>query len=74
MSDAPNPGSREAAALGCTCPRMDNAHGRGWMGGVKDPETGETIFVYTVGCPVHAAPTPNEPSGTDRGALDKERG
>ena len=50
----PNPGSDEAAALGCTCPRMDNGYGRGYMGGVKDPNTGETLFVYRVGCPVHS--------------------
>lgn len=52
---APNPGSDDAVAKGCSCPILDNAHGRGWMGGVKDRETGETIFVYTVGCPVHRA-------------------
>lgn len=50
----PDPGSTEARAQGCTCPVLDNAHGRGWMGGVKD-ENGDTIFVYTAGCPVHVA-------------------
>lgn len=49
----PNPGSDEAYALGCTCARMDNAYGRGYMGGVRDPRTGEPVFVMTVGCPVH---------------------
>lgn len=49
---APNPGSDEAISLGCKCPVIDNGHGRGWMGGIKDDD-GETIFVYTVGCPVH---------------------
>ena len=48
-----NPGSPEAVAAGCTCPRLDNGHGRGYLGGVKDQKTGETLFVYTVGCPVH---------------------
>lgn len=57
---APNPGSDDAVAKGCSCPILDNAHGRGWMGGVKDKETGETIFVYTVGCPVHR---PHPPKG-----------
>jgi len=52
----PNPGSREAIATGCTCPVIDNGHGRGYMGGAKD-KNGETIFVYTVGCPVHGRPT-----------------
>lgn len=27
----PNPGSDEAVALGCLCPRMDNAYGKGYM-------------------------------------------
>lgn len=48
----PNPGSDEAKAAGCTCPRMDNAYGKGYMGGVQD-EDGNTVFVYTEGCPVH---------------------
>lgn len=48
----PNPGSPEAEKLGCTCPIIDNGHGRGYMGGVKD-KSGETMFVYTSGCPVH---------------------
>lgn len=49
----PNPGSDEAYALGCKCARMDNAYGRGYMGGMSDPRTGETMFVTRVGCPVH---------------------
>lgn len=49
----PNPGSDEAAQRGCKCARMDNAYGRGYMGGVKD-EDGATVFVITVGCPIHA--------------------
>lgn len=52
MGDKPNPGSQEAVDLGCTCPRMDNGHGRGYLGGVND-ENGYTVFVMTVGCPVH---------------------
>lgn len=28
----PNPGSDEAIASGCTCPVIDNGHGRGYMG------------------------------------------
>ena len=46
MTATPNPGSLEAVARGCTCPRMDNSHGRGYLG---DPHT----FVYHAGCPVH---------------------
>lgn len=33
--NTPNPGSDEAIAAGCRCPVLDNAHGRGWMGGVN---------------------------------------
>lgn len=40
----PNPGSNEAISQGCTCPVLDNGHGRrndGW-------------FVMSIGCPLHA--------------------
>jgi len=43
----PPPGSDEAIALSCTCPVIDNGHGRGYYG-----QPG--VYVYTVGCPVHA--------------------
>lgn len=52
MTNAPNPGSSDAIAKGCTCPVMDNGHGRGYMGGVKDKD-GNTLFVYSASCPVH---------------------
>ena len=29
---AMNPGSKEAVKHGCTCPVLDNAHGRGHLG------------------------------------------
>lgn len=48
-----NPGSPEAVSQGCICAVLDNGHGRGWMGGAKD-RNGETLFVVTVGCPVHS--------------------
>jgi hypothetical protein len=56
MSDtAPNPGSDEAIKLGCKCPVLDNAHGRGYMGVAG-------TFVYVEGCPVHVfAFETNEP-------------
>lgn len=44
--DQPKPGSDEAIASGCTCPVMDNGHGRGFMG-----MTG--VFVYNVDCRFH---------------------
>lgn len=47
-----NPGSDEAKANGCKCPVMDNGHGRGYMGGVKD-KNDQIVFVITEGCPLH---------------------
>ena len=47
-----SPGSDEAIAAGCTCPVIDNGHGRGCMGGVKD-EQGRTVFVIRLDCPLH---------------------
>lgn len=40
------PGSDEAIDAGCTCPILDNAHGKGWLC------SGE--FWITEGCPLHA--------------------
>jgi len=48
----PNPGSDAAIALGCTCPVLDNAHGKGYLGGVKN-EKGHLVFVISGGCPLH---------------------
>jgi hypothetical protein len=42
----PSPGSDAAYDEGCTCARMDNARGRGYMG-----QPG--VFVITMGCPLH---------------------
>ena len=39
----PNPGSDEAKALGCVCPRVDNAFGRGISG----------RWVCRTDCPLH---------------------
>lgn len=44
--DVPNPGSAEALNLGCRCPVLDNAHGRGYM-------SVPGVFVTTEGCPLH---------------------
>jgi hypothetical protein len=55
MSDkTPNPGSEEAVKIGCSCPRMDNAYGRGYLGGVKN-EDGEVVYVINLDCQVHSA-------------------
>lgn len=46
FESSPNPGSDEAVALGCLCPRMDNGYG--------DPEQREFPgWVITESCPVH---------------------
>jgi hypothetical protein len=50
----PNPGSDEAIKEGCTCPVIDNHHGRGFMYG------GELSFWYNYGCPVHCPHKPEE--------------
>lgn len=48
MTDlTPTPGSDAAVALGCTCPRMDNAHGRGAWGSDGD------VFFMSGDCPLH---------------------
>lgn len=43
----PNPGSDEAAMRGCTCARMDNSYGKGYLGRPG-------MFFITEGCPLHA--------------------
>ncbi len=48
----PKPGSKEATELGCTCPVIDNGHGKGYMGGVKDKD-GNVMFVINASCPIH---------------------
>ena len=40
------PGSEDATCQGCTCPIIDNAQGRGYMG-----KPG--VFVMSAGCPLH---------------------
>lgn len=57
-TETPNPGSDEALERGCRCPVLDNAHGRGYMGGMKDDD-GNTVFVIVGGCPLHW-PDPDE--------------
>lgn len=41
-----NPGSREAIEAGCTCPVLDNGHGKG-------SSWGPDKFWITEGCPLH---------------------
>ena len=51
----PPPGSLAALARGCTCPVLDNGHGRGC--GRKD-EYGNPLYWIAEGCPVHDQTTP----------------
>lgn len=53
MTDKPNPGSNEAVEAGCSCPRMDNSHGRGAYGGAKG-EDARPQFWIREDCPLHA--------------------
>jgi hypothetical protein len=53
ITDAPTPGSEPAVACGCTCDCEVNCEGVGYLGGVINPKTGRTVYVYTNGCPVH---------------------
>lgn len=41
------PGSDEAIAAGCSCPVVDNHHGKGMPGG---------MFWVDAGCPLHGRP------------------
>ncbi len=47
------PGSDKAIKAGCTCPVLDNAHGRGaW--GTHDKPNSEKMFWISGDCPLHA--------------------
>ena len=48
----PNPGSDEARELGCRCPVLDNAHGRGAWGTSGD----DAVFWTSETCPLHGWP------------------
>lgn len=52
MTGKPNPGSVEAGKRGCTCPVLDNHHGRGIVGGFDGTREHPSFWV-TGGCPVH---------------------
>lgn len=49
MVEKPNPGSDEAVKRGCTCPVMDNAHGKGVTIG------GKAYFWRSEYCPLHVS-------------------
>jgi len=46
----PAPSSPEAIALGCSCPRMDNANGEG--SGYR-ADDGTPLYWIDAGCPLH---------------------
>jgi hypothetical protein len=46
----PNPGTNQAADMGCTCPVMDNHYGKGFEMG------GKLCFWIQEGCPLHNLP------------------
>lgn len=54
MNDAQNhnPGSEEARRAGCTCPVIDNGHGRG--SGRVD-KNGDPLFWISEICPIHGS-------------------
>lgn len=54
MSDVAAPGSPEARAAGCICPRYDNHHGLGYMGCPGR-------WVMRLDCPVHGEPATEMP-------------
>jgi hypothetical protein len=58
MTKLPNPGSNEAIARGCSCPVLDNGHGRGSMWG---PNT----FIYTQSCTLHTIRKDMDAPGPD---------
>lgn len=55
MTDKPNPGSDEAIALGCECPVLDNAHGKGII------LNGERYHWKNDDCPLHGLARKDQP-------------
>lgn len=53
----PNPGTQEAIKSGCTCPVMDNNHGKGIPIPGKDG-TIQTGFWMSGDCPLHGFEDP----------------
>ena len=53
--NTPPPGSDEAIALGCTCPVLDNGHGKRTDG----------LFWICEDCPLHGSPRVDEDTSQD---------
>lgn len=52
--EMPNPGSDEARELGCTCPVLDNAYGKGDAVFGYTDDDGNPCFWINEKCPLHA--------------------
>ena len=57
----PNPGSDAAIKQGCTCPVLDNAHGRGIMGDGENHG-----YWISSGCPLHGQKGENHETAQNR--------
>ncbi|MFQ6011713.1 MAG: hypothetical protein ACE5KG_06035 [Nitrososphaerales archaeon] len=59
----PPPGSNEAILMGCLCPAMDNAHGKG---------VGDGKYWINVTCPIHVIrrPVPSPPNIQIKESID----
>lgn len=55
MTNTPNPGSKEALAIGCMCPALDNSHGKGAFGGMARDGNNEVLFWISQICPIHGS-------------------
>lgn len=58
--ETPHPGSEKAIEMGCTCPVLDNEHGRGFT------MSGELCFWMSEGCPIHNKPEVKKDDVTGR--------
>lgn len=63
----PSPGSDDAVDVFCTCPVLDNGHGRGYMGMPR-------IYVMQADCPLHGMPVKPEPQSETDVCLNKKGG
>lgn len=61
----PPPGSDAAVAAGCLCPVLDNGHGVGARGGIKD-EDGNHCYWISDACPLHGEDPEGHPPQGDR--------
>ncbi len=57
----PTPGSYVAGKMGCTCPVVDNAHGRG----ACMDEHGKPQFWIAEDCPLHGAQVTEQEAAHD---------